>query len=480
MINRSTEITNAYVASTLDADLSLRGYLAFLSARLSKKELYKGTLNDWTSRLCTAVIRAGRPLKDFGTADNFVGDRKTFHYATVIGERQDSAVLLHSLSAIQDQESAPEYLELFSFRMPEAAAQQQPSIVGSTPSTPQQEEYSLLAEARSRLEAGLREEVPPPVEIGGVHCGRLLQKVQKLLIKNHAQLEDADYVAIAATFSTLVIPATSPTLYRSYLPDNSAWRSIRNCLTVRELPQLHEDESTMAADLVGLVSEMVELKRTEAFWYPSAPGGPVNDMHMTMLRRIFDSLCEESPEDKNPTTWIARIVAPLLGLTFDDQIAVHYDIPTSTSTARPGIVFTSGDHVLLVGEIITPNAKRAKLGEKMARLIKRGTEALKETVTTYDFNGKNPSMFILRVDGLQASVYELNLAKRMFYLHNVGNIFIPTTLNSDSVDCIAVAVFRFAALLRRLHRLKEAATRGSTVEVNMSTSGLRVSASSST
>ncbi|KAI8591552.1 hypothetical protein BDZ88DRAFT_410946 [Geranomyces variabilis] len=456
MTSRSTELTNAYVAVTLPKDVSLRHYLAFMAARLPRKELYKASLNDWTSRLCNGVIKAGQPLKDFGTADEFVEDRKTFHYATIIGERQDSAILLHSLAVTAEQDFiTPDIVQLLSSRVSES--QQSTTVCSSMVSLSQQEESNLVSDARQRLDVALRDDTPPPVELGGVHCGRLLHKIQQVLYKSHASLEESDYVAAAATFSTLLIPPTAPSLYRSYLPDNNAWRQIRNCLSIRELPQLHEDESSLAVDLVELVSEMVELKRAEKFWYPVAPAGPVSDQMVTMLRRIFDALNEECPEDKHETTWISRVIAPLFGMSFSPDITVQYDFPSAASNARPGITITCEEHILLVGEIIAPNGTRAALGEEMTRLIQRGSEALKATVKARDFNGKNPSLFVLRIDGVQAAVYELNMAKRMFYLHNIGNIMLPTTLSSDSIDCIAVAVFRIAALLRRLHRLKEAA-----------------------
>ncbi|KAJ3185525.1 hypothetical protein HDU87_000148 [Geranomyces variabilis] len=394
-------------------------------------------------------------MTDFGTADDFIEERKTFNYASIIGERHDSAILLHSLAVTAEQDLiTPEIVQSFSSRSSESP--QSTTVYSSLVSLPQQEERDVVLDARQRLDAALREDAPPPVELGGVHCGRLLHKIQQVLHKSHANLEESDYVAVAATYSTLIIPATAPSLYRSYLPDNNAWRSIRNCLSIRELPQLHEDESSLAVDLVELVSEMVELKRAEKFWYPVAPTPPVNDMYLCMLRHIFDALNEECPEDKHETTWVARIVAPFFRMTFDPEIAVQWDFPSS-GKARPGITITCEDHVLLIGEIITPNATRAALGEEMTRLIQRGTEALKMTTKARDFNGKNPSMFLLRIDGVQVAVYELNLAKRMHYLHNVGNIMLPATLSSDSIDCVAVAVFRIAALLRRLHRLKEAA-----------------------
>ncbi|KAJ3180258.1 hypothetical protein HDU87_002136 [Geranomyces variabilis] len=120
---------------------------------------------------------------------------------------------------------------------------------------------------------------------------------------------------------------------------------------------------------------------------------------------------------------------------------------------RPDILFKNGDRVLMLGEVKTPYATQDARKKEMSRLIERSVESLKIVTGIYDFNGKNPNMFVVRFDGVHTIIYEMTMGKKIFWLHQVGQITLPTHLADDQLDIIVESVYKVEILLKRLTRI---------------------------
>ncbi|KAJ3145570.1 hypothetical protein HDU86_000879 [Geranomyces michiganensis] len=151
-------------------------------------------------------------------------------------------------------------------------------------------------------------------------------------------------------------------------------------------------------------------------------------------------------------SWIYHYITPLLGKVFDDEIIMRLDFPAPKSTKRPDIQYIyvppkGITRTLLIGEIKTPDAPNGERAKEMSRLIRRGIDCLKVDIEHFDHKSSAPTIFLMRFDGLQTSIFELTLWKGIFLCHEIGNFKLITALFEKEEHAIADAVIIAEALL---------------------------------
>ncbi|KAJ3175503.1 hypothetical protein HDU87_006166 [Geranomyces variabilis] len=155
----------------------------------------------------------------------------------------------------------------------------------------------------------------------------------------------------------------------------------------------------------------------------------------------------------NESTWIAHHIWTVFGRSYDPEIQVALDFPSSSrNLKRPDLLFWYNSHCLLLAEIKTPTAPAAQKAKELARLIRRGVEAIKSQLSSW--GDACPTIYLARFDGALCTVYELILGKRIFCCHEIAEFVLPTLIDENSADTCVQAVVAADQLLARVCRLK--------------------------
>ncbi|KAJ3178665.1 hypothetical protein HDU87_003488 [Geranomyces variabilis] len=291
----------------------------------------------------------------------------------------------------------------------------------------------------------------PELELAGVACGQILRKVQKYLKRSKQQVTEKEAAAFAATLSCVVITRIMPALYKPFISPPQ-WLKIRSELRDRTLN--NADYTEVAALLQSDAANMLSEKLNDKISFPTPICDDIKHKRCAdMLSRIYAMLDLQPHIRVNESTWIAHHIWTLFSRSYDPEIRVMLDFPSSSrNLKRPDLMFWYKSHCLLLAEIKTPTAAATDKAKELVRLIQRGVEAIKSQLSNW--GNALPTIYLARFDGALCTAYELTLAKRIFCCHEVAEFALPMLIDENSAETCARAVVAADQLLARVRKVK--------------------------
>ncbi|KAI8825572.1 uncharacterized protein EV422DRAFT_513362 [Fimicolochytrium jonesii] len=308
-----------------------------------------------------------------------------------------------------------------------------------------------------RLSASILELESEEVLINGVDAGRLLQDIQRRILKEDADISLQDTEDYLGVFSCLLITPLRPIAYQNHITAED-WAKLWCHFEPRLLPEI-DDMTSLLPD----VKAMLKANRDGRRWTPRMP----DDRDTTQcaraltLQNLQQHLDEEEPERLLEPTWTVKHVVPLLCMLIDPHLDYNIDNATEASNLRPDVNIHMrrrtclSKRALMACEIKSPWASPLEKKKDKARSVLHCVDWFKHEYHGFYFHDLTIPKVAVHLTGLEGRVYEVYMLPKMFVAVEVGRMTVPRDLGNGSALAITESILSTEVLMDRISKIKQ-------------------------